>query len=108
MTLAEGTPASKAFGQSGLPLEVGCCNGGVASSVAREDPAQVMWHSEERKAGYLDLGVLMLAADDGGERACGRGVRIWWQGGNGRGWRDGLLQLRLILQLLFQPGQSGQ
>jgi hypothetical protein len=61
----------------------------VARGVAREDPAQVMWHSEERKAGYLDLGVLMLAANDGGEGACDRGVRVWWQGGNGGGWRDG-------------------
>ena len=68
----------KGIRQSGLPLEVGCYHGGVASGVAREDGAQVMRNSEECKAGYLDLDLFMLAADDSGENACRGGVRVLW------------------------------
>ncbi len=67
-----------------------------------------MRHSEECKAGYLDLGVFMLAADDSRESACGGGVRVLWQRGIRGGWRDCLLQLHLILKLLFELGEAGQ
>src|ERR1039457_4007515 len=80
----------------------------MASGIAREDPAQVMRHSEEGKAGYLDLGVFMLAADDGGEGACGRGGRIWGQWGSGGGWRASLLRLHPTLRRLFELGKGGQ
>ena len=108
MTLAEGTPASKAF------ASLVCLSRSAATTAAwraaspGKTAAQVMRHSEECKAGYLDLGVFMLAADDSGEGACGGGVRVLWQRGIGGGRRDGLLQLHLILQLLFELGQAGQ
>jgi hypothetical protein len=106
--LNRGNTGFEGIRQSCLPFEVGCYDGGVTSGVPWEDGTQVMRHSEECKTGYLDLGVLMLAADDRGERACGGGVRVFWQRGILGGGRDGLLQLHLILKFLFELGEAGQ